>query len=509
MAKAIMVQGTMSHVGKSLLTAGLCRAFAQDGVRVAPFKSQNMALNSYVTWDGLEMGRAQVMQAEAAGIEPAVQMNPVLLKPTSDRGSQVIVEGEVVGVMPAKEYFRYRKTLQPIVRRNYEKLCARYDVIVIEGAGSPAELNLKEDDLVNMGVARMAKAPVLLVGDIDRGGVFAQLYGTLALLEEEERRLVKGLIVNKFRGDLSLFDAGVRILEEKCQVPVLGTLPYLPLHLEEEDGQRQELSSCKKDALFDIAVIRFPRISNFTDLDALGRAEEVNLRYVQSVRELGMPDMIVLPGTKNTMADLAWLRRTGLAKAVSEKAGRGTLLVGICGGFQMLGQRLEDPLHTEEGGTMEGLGLLPLATSFSGQKTRCRVSGRFLELEGPYRLLGGVTVSGYEIHMGHSFLAGEKPEEGKGVQQAVRLRDTRTGEEKIDGFCRENILGTYVHGLFDHPQTLRAMLQILAGHRGVSLPDRDRPDPRAYKESQYDLLAAALRENLQMDLIYRILEEGV
>ena len=313
MAKAIMVQGTASNAGKSLLAAALCRIFRQDGYRVTPFKSQNMALNSCITPEGLEMGRAQVMQAQAAGTTPSVRMNPILLKPTNDTGSQVIVNGVPRGTMKAADYFAYKKALVPDIMEAYHSLEEEYDIIVIEGAGSPAEINLQKDDIVNMGMARMARAPVLLCGDIDRGGVFASLYGTIALLPPEEQKLIRGTIINKFRGDVEILRPGLVQLEQLTGKPVLGVVPMLDVDVDDEDSlsQRLEQRPAKK-GLIDIAVIRLPRLSNFTDFNALERMEEVTLRYVRSPKELGKPDLVILPGTKNTMDDLRWLRESGL-----------------------------------------------------------------------------------------------------------------------------------------------------------------------------------------------------
>ena len=309
-AKSIMIQGTMSNAGKSLLAAGLCRIFRQDGYSVAPFKSQNMALNSYITRDGLEMGRAQVVQAEAAGVEPTVEMNPILLKPTSDMGSQVIVNGVPLGNYKAGDYFRMKRQLVPQIMAAYRKLEEQYDIIVLEGAGSPAEINLKAEDIVNMGMARMAKAPVLLAGDIDRGGVFASLYGTIALLEPEERAMVKGTIINKFRGDVDILKPGLDMLEELTHVPVLGVVPMMDVDLDDEDSLSDQLRRTGGDAPLDVAVVRLPRISNFTDFNALGRHPAVGLRYVSNPFELGRPDLVVLPGTKSTLHDLDWLKET-------------------------------------------------------------------------------------------------------------------------------------------------------------------------------------------------------
>ena len=370
MAKCIMIQGTMSNAGKSLLAAGLCRIFAQDGYRVAPFKSQNMALNSYITADGLEMGRAQAVQAEAAGTEPRADMNPILLKPTTDIGSQVIVNGISRGNMRAKDYFAYKKELIPEILAAYNRLCGDYDIIVIEGAGSPAEINLKKDDIVNMGLAAMVDAPVLLAGDIDRGGVFAQLYGTVALLEESERKRICGLIVNKFRGDSSILEPGIRQLEELCGILVAGVVPYMDVDIEDEDSLSEKLGQREK-GLVDLAVIRFPKISNFTDLDVFVRIPGVTVRYVTKVSELGTPDLVILPGTKNTISDLLWMRQNGLEGAILKLAGRNVPVWGICGGYQMMGEEVIDEEGAESGECrrIEAMGLLPLRTVFEKEKS--------------------------------------------------------------------------------------------------------------------------------------------
>ena len=321
-AKSLMVQGTMSGVGKSLLVAGLCRVLAQDGVRVAPFKSQNMALNSAITAEGLEMGRAQVVQAEAAGIEPTVAMNPILLKPTTDMGSQVIVRGKSLGTMAARDYFAFRHTLKDQIMEAYEELASSYDVILVEGAGSPAEVNLKRDDIVNMGLAQMVDAPVALVGDIDRGGVFAQLIGTMMLLEDHERQRVKGSIVNKFRGDVTILEPGLDILRAKMGVPVLGVVPYMQLDIDDEDSLSDRLAMRAGAGLVDVAVVRLPKISNFTDFAPLEAHPLLGVRYVERLSEMGNPDMVILPGTKSTMADLLWLRESGLETAILRLAER-------------------------------------------------------------------------------------------------------------------------------------------------------------------------------------------
>lgn len=485
MANAIMIQGTASNAGKSLLAAGLCRIFAQDGYKVAPFKSQNMALNSAITPDGFEMGRAQVVQSEAAGVAPDVRMNPILLKPTSHVGSQVIVNGVPRGTMAAGEYFRYRKSLIPEVMAAYESLAAEYDIIVIEGAGSPAEINLKADDIVNMGMARMARAPVLLAGDIDRGGVFASLYGTVALLEAGERAMVKGTVINKFRGDAALLRPGLTMLEELTQIPVVGVVPWLELDLDDEDSLSPRLTSGRREALLDVAVVRLPHISNFTDFNALGRHPAVGLRYTDRPEDLGRPDLVILPGSKSTLADLDWLRRRGLDRAVLALAAAGTPVAGICGGYQMLGQRVDDPEGAEGGGSQEGLGLLPVATRFSREKTRTRRRAAFPACTGLFAPLEGCPLEGYEIHMGDS------------------------GPEGLFS-VRENVLGTYLHGFFDTPELRDRLVSLLLARRGLTWTgETGDEDGQAYREEQYDKLAAALRASLDLEAVYRILEQGL
>lgn len=502
MAKAIMVQGTMSNAGKSLLAAGLCRIFKQDGYRVAPFKSQNMALNSFITEEGLEMGRAQVMQAEAAGIAPSVLMNPILLKPTNDTGSQVIVNGEVLGTMSARDYFRYKKKLIPDVRKAYNTLAEQNDIIVIEGAGSPAEINLKSDDIVNMGMAKMAKAPVLLVGDIDRGGVFAQLIGTVILLEEDERAMVKGLVINKFRGDKTILDPGVEMLEERSGIPVVGVAPYLNIQVEDEDSLTERFERKQEVDLIDIAVIRVPRISNFTDFNPLESIPGVSLRYVKHVNDLGNPDMIILPGTKNTMEDLLWMRESGMEAAVLKEASRGKVIFGICGGYQMLGETLSDPFGVEAGGTIAGMRLLPMDTVFAENKTRTRVTGSFQELSGVLAPLSGAVLEGYEIHMGETALKGN-------AAPSTAICDSVSGVRKADGAYLENVCGTYVHGVFDREEVAEALIRALGEKKGIDVSQMTGVDFQAFKETQYDILAAELRKHLDMEAIYKILDEGI
>ncbi len=503
MARAIMIQGTMSNVGKSLLTAGLCRIFKQDGCRVSPFKSQNMALNSFITREGLEMGRAQAMQAEAAGIEPLVCMNPILLKPNSDTGSQVIVNGEVLGSMSAQEYYAHKASLLPEIKKAYRKLDESNDIIVIEGAGSPAEINLKRDDFVNMGMAKLAHAPVLLVGNIDPGGVFAQLIGTLDLLEADERALVKGLVINKFRGDKTILDPGIAMLEELSGVPVLGVVPWLQIDVDEEDGLNERFRGPQEVKPIDIAAILFPRIANFTDLDPFARLDQVSLRYVRRPEELKSPDMIVLPGTKSTMDDLLWLRKSGLEAAILKAAADGCVIFGICGGYQMLGETLSDPLGVEAGGSLRGMGLLPVDTVFAGEKTRTQVTGRFANLPGVLEDLSGTELTGYEIHMGQT-----KLHEGASNLTFLESRTGEKSEEKADGAVKGTVFGTYVHGIFDSMQAAPAVAAALGRRKGLDLKSLEPTDLHTFKETQYDLLADTLRESLDLKKVYEILRAG-
>ena len=487
MALNIMLQGTMSNAGKSLLAAGLCRIFRQDGYRVAPFKSQNMALNSFITKDGGEMGRAQVVQAEACGIEPDVRMNPILLKPTTDVGSQVIVNGQVRGNMRAMEYYAKKREYLPDVMHAYESLALENDVIVIEGAGSPAEINLKQDDFVNMGLAKLVNAPVLLIGDIDRGGVFAQLYGTIALLEPDERARVKGTIINKFRGDRTILEPGLRQLEALCGVPVAGVVPYAPVDIDDEDSLSARFTKNTARKLLDIAVIRLPRISNFTDFSPFERYEGVSLRYIDRVSSLGAPDLILLPGTKSTIADLQWLRQSGLEAAILKEAARGTLVFGVCGGYQMLGRSICDPDGVETAGETDirGMGLLPVDTVFRGEKVQRQTRGVFSGVCGMLAGLNGLSYEGYEIHMGRS----EKslpPLIGSG-----------------------NVYGSYIHGIFDAPGIADAILTAICRMRSFDPAALGAFDVHAYKERQYDLLADTVRAGLDMDFVYRVLRREI
>ena len=486
-AKCIMVQGTMSGAGKSLLCAALCRIFKQDGYKVAPFKSQNMALNSYVTRNGMEMGRAQVMQAEAAGIEPDVRMNPVLLKPSSDIGSQVIVLGEVRGQMTATEYYEYKNSLMPEVMKAYNELAEENDIIVIEGAGSPAEINLRENDIVNMGMAEAAGAPVLLAGDIDRGGVFAQLYGTVKLLTEDEQKRIAGLIVNKFRGDIDILAPGLKMVEEKTGIPVLGVVPYIRVDIDDEDSLAPRLSAKSEVKPLDIAIIRIPRMSNFTDFAPLEAHEVIGARYVQSAEELHNPDMVIIPGTKSTMDDLLWMRQNGIESAIQKLASSGTPVLGVCGGYQMMGEKLQDPHHIEgDLEEMHGMGLLPTETTFTQIKTRTRFTADVKAKD-----FEGAKLDGYEIHMGESIVKGDPfltLENGK---------DDRCA-------CGTNF-GTYLHGLFDTGELTEKLVKYLCDRKGIEYSEAAPISHSTYVEKQYDILADGVRAAMDFDKIYKIM----
>lgn len=509
MPRALMVQGTASSAGKSLLVAALCRIYARSGLRVAPFKAQNMALNSYVTPDGLELGRAQALQARAAGVEVDVRMNPVLLKPEGNSVSQVVVLGQPWKRVPAGEYWRERGTLWSAVTGAFDELRDRFDLVVVEGAGSPAEINLKASDIVNMAVARYARAPVLLVGDIDRGGVFASFVGTLALLEEEERDLVAGFVVNKFRGDRDLLQPGLDMLRERTGKPTLGVVPWIEgLLLAEEDsvalesaarsGRERRFSSSPRGSRggrVDIAVIRFPRISNFDDLDALAMEEGVDLRFVEDLRHFGDPDAVILPGTKATLEDLRWLASSGLVPRIQEARRRGASIVGICGGYQMLGLSVEDPDGVEGPSGPSGaeaLGLLSHRTRFLPSKTLTRVEARLSSPAPALREASGCPVIGYEVHMGVSV---------GGVEEAL-LEDSspdpgRLGTRNADG----SVWGTYLHGVFDEAPFRRAWLRSLgwAGEGpGEALSAR--------RERELDRLADAVAESLDLGALDRLLE---
>ena len=492
MAKAIMVQGTMSNSGKTFVTAGLCRVFKQDGYKVAPFKSQNMALNSYITKEGLEIGRAQAMQAEAAMIEPTHWMNPILLKPTSNMGSQVIVNGEVYDNLSAQEYYEMKDNLAPEVMKAFQHLSDENDIVVIEGAGSPAEINLAENDIVNMGMAKMANAPVILVADIDRGGVFASAYGTVKLLPKEDQDRFCGIVINKFRGDVEILKPGLKMLEDLTGKPVLGVLPMEKIDVDDEDSLSDRLNQRAFTDGIDVAVIRLPHIANFTDFSVFELIDGVSLRYVSDKRELGEPDLILLPGTKNTMADMEWLIESGL-ESMLIRASRTTRIIGICGGFQLLGKEMHDPDGVEHGGDMRGLGLLDTSTTFQGGKTRTRIHGTIKEDRNLYGLENRV-VEGYEIHMGLTTNLGE-------AIPMIELEDGRT-----DAYMRKDgrVWGSYLHGIFDNEDLVFGLVHDIMREKGIN-PEENHLSVAEYKEIQYNKLADLIRTHLDMDQIYKFL----
>lgn len=485
----LMLAGTGSDVGKSVLAAALCRIFRQDGYHPAPFKAQNMALNSYVTPDGLEIGRAQAVQAEAAGLDCHADMNPLLLKPSSDRTSQVVFNGKPIGHRDAYDYFRRegRDELRQAVHRAFDRLAARYNPVVMEGAGSIAEINLSDTDLVNMPMARYAGADVILVADIDRGGVFASAYGSIALQTPDDRRRIKGIIVNKFRGDLRLFEEGRRLLEQTCGVPVLGIIPYYKdIHIEEEDSV--ELERKRREAVqgrVNVAVVLLRHLSNFTDFDLLERDSRVNLYYTNNTDELVKADIIILPGTKSTLADLYELRSNGVAEAVMQAHRNGATVMGICGGYQMMGREVADPDGVEGAvRSLPGLGLLPVRTVMQGEKVTRQVAFRLTPD-------GDELCRGYEIHMGSTAPCGQEP-----VEPLAFFDDGTTDGCRVD----KRTFGTYLHGILDNPLFIDRLLQPFAA--GAREPVSDYA---AFRERQYELLAAHVRAHLDMPLLYRIL----
>lgn len=495
-----MVQGTASSVGKSLLCAAFCRILSQDGYRAVPFKSQNMALNSYVTREGLEMGRAQVMQAEAAGLEPRVEMNPVLLKPTSDQGSQVIVMGKVVNNMEAAAYLQWKEKLLPVIDEAYADLARDHDVVVIEGAGSPAEINLKDKDLVNMGLAARLRAPVLLAGDIDRGGVFASLYGTVALLEPDEKKLLKGVIINKFRGDRAVLEPGLQQLEALIALPVLGVIPYMALNLDDEDSVTERFRGRRaKGTGLKVQVVLLPRIANFTDYNPLELFEDLSLDYIREPGELDSPDLLILPGSKNTIEDLLHLRRLGWEKPLKEYAAGGGLLMGICGGFQMLGKKILDPLGVESREKeIPGFGLLDFITTMEKEKSTRQVEASWHYSDKRYfaNMAKEEPICGYEIHMGQTDYGAEK--------HPVYVQTTAQWEGAVN--AGGNVFGTYLHGIFDNLGWTQKLLNTLRLKSG--LPEHSTALPATYrehKEREYDNLAAVVRENINLAEVYRII----
>ncbi len=495
MTKNIMVLGTASSVGKSMVTAALCRIFTEDGYRVAPFKSQNMALNSFITKDGGEMGRAQVVQAQACGLEPSVLMNPVLLKPSTDTKAQVIINGKVHSNKSAVEYHQFKPQVKGIVKEAYDKLAEDRDIIVIEGAGSPAEINLRDKDIVNMGMAEMVDAPVLLVGDIDRGGVFASIVGTIVLLSEEEKKRVKGLIINKFRGDVNILKPGIDQLEEITGIPVVGVIPHMKIMLEDEDSVSERLEQREKTGEIDICVLKNPRLSNYTDFDVFDLFPDVGLRYATTAEEIGEPDLIILPGSKNTIEDLSYIKASGMNMMISMLHEKGKAIVGICGGFQMLGEKIEDPdgVEGKPGAQAYGLGLTEMRTVMDKEKVTTQVKGKIINGNHLLKGLEGYEISGYEIHMGKS----------TGIEEEDSLTITENGK---GGISSPNIMGTYIHGIFDNTEFTRKFLNNIREKKGLPPIETD-TTIEEHREREFSKLSAITRENLNMDIIYKILEE--
>jgi adenosylcobyric acid synthase len=504
-AKTLMVQGTGSSVGKSVLVTALCRIFKQQGLRVAPFKAQNMSLNSFVTAAGEEIGRAQAVQAEAAGVLPSVEMNPVLLKPEADNCSQIIIRGKPVTRTSAAEFLKIKSMLWSAITESIECLRSSFDLVVIEGAGSPAEINLKDRDLVNMKVALHCRSPVLLAADIDRGGIFASLVGTMELLESDERALVKGFVINKFRGDISLLIAGLDWLENRTGVPVAGVIPYYrDIDIAEEDSitiEKRRAMRLRTDFDLDIAVIALPHISNFDEFDPLEREPRVRLRYVEERDDLGDPDLIILPGTKTTVADLNFLRTTARDQEIIRQVSRGTPIIGICGGYQMLGETIHDPEEIESAEPITpGLALLPVASRFSPAKSTHQVKARTMIARGILAKAKHAPLSGYEIHMGQT----ESPTAGRPF--SIEQRSGKSCSDR-DGYISKDghVLGTYIHGVFQNDTWRRAVLSELAERKGKTLSAMT---SSFSAEEQYDRLAAHVRASLNMDLILRLVGPG-
>ena len=500
--RTIMVQGTASHVGKSVLVTALCRIFKNDGFSVAPFKAQNMSLNSYVTPDGGEIGRAQAVQAEAAGIACSVEMNPVLLKPEADSRSQVVVLGHPQMSTTAADYYRLKSQLWPVVTGALEKLRSKYEVVVIEGAGSPAEVNLVGDEIVNMKIARHCRAPVLLVGDIDRGGVFASLLGTLWLLKPGDLRLIKALVINKFRGDPKLLEPGLKFLEKKAGIPVAGVIPYFhDINIAQEDSVTlEQLKPRQSLAQIDIAVIRLPHISNFDDFDPLDKENGVRVRFVNSIENLNHPDLVILPGSKTTVSDLVWLKASGLAHRITELYQDGAFVIGICGGYQMLGRYINDPDHVESAvRRSQGLGLLPIATAFLPTKETHQIKGNVIAERGLLAEARNISFEGYEIHMGRA-------ESGEGGA-AFRIRERSAKPcDALDGCLDKNgrVLGTYIHGLFHNQELRRGILRQVARAKGQPISFTGGFAGDDQRDAEYDKLAKLVRDSLDMDFIYSV-----
>lgn len=487
-----MVVGTSSGAGKSITVTALCRVLTKDGYKVSPFKSQNMALNSFVTKSGLEMGRAQVVQAYACMIEPEAYMNPILLKPTTDRKIQIIVNGKSIGNMSGIEYGKFKTSLKPEIMKSYDYIRENYDISILEGAGSPVEINIKGEDIANMKMAEMADSPVILVADIDRGGVFASIYGTIMLMSEKERARVKGVIINKFRGDINILKSGLEEIEKLTGVPVIGVMPYTNVDIEDEDSVTERFKRLQKKKGINISVIKLKHISNFTDIDALRMVEDINIKYINSVDEMGEEDIIIIPGTKNTIDDLKELKDNGIATEIIKASKNGKVIIGICGGFQMLGEKIKDPYGIEsEIKEIPGLGLLELETVMEKEKNTTQYEGKLSNCTGLLEGLEGEEIKGYEIHQGVTF----------GNESKVN------DEDRIVTVIKgENIFATYLHGIFENEKITRNILNKVRAKKGIELQMKGITFDE-YREQQLDKLEKIFRENVDIDKIYEILGE--
>jgi len=501
--KSLMFQGTASSVGKSILTTAFCRIFKEDGYNVAPFKSQNMALNSFITEEGLEMGRAQVVQAEASGKKPSVLMNPILLKPTTDKKCQVILNGKVYDNLSAMEYHNFKPKLKELVKESYEKLLAQNDIVVLEGAGSPAEINLRENDLVNMGMAEISDSPVIIVGDIDRGGVFASIYGTIMLLNEEERKRVKGVIINKFRGDVEILKPGIKMLEDLINIPVLGVIPYTNVQIEDEDSLAERFRKKEEGrGEIKVEVLYLPHVSNFTDFNVFETQEDVNLRYVMRGESIGDPDILIKKKKKNTIEDLIYLRNSGLEEQILRLHKAGKIIVGICGGYQILGRKIKDPYETESAlDEINGLGLLNVETVFEEIKTTTQIKGKIMpHNNGILEKIETHNVTGYEIHMGQTMLMDDTSAFLKITKRLEKDIDVLDGAVNKEG----NVFGTYVHGIFDNIDFTRELLNKIREQKGLGKIESSINSFDEFKEREYQKLAKIVRENVDVEKIYKI-----
>ncbi len=490
-----MIQGTASSVGKSIITAGLCRIFCSDGYAVAPFKSQNMSLNSFVTSEGHEMGRAQVVQAQACRLRPSSLMNPILLKPTGHRNAQVVLNGIVYKNMTAAGYHEYKSKAKTIVTEAYKSLAEKFDIIVIEGAGSPAEINLRDNDIVNMGMAEIADSPVILVSDIDRGGVFASIAGTMLLLNDRERERVKGVIINKFRGDIELLKPGLTMLEDIIKIPVLGVVPYIDINLEDEDSVTERFNPREGKGDIEIDIIRLPHISNFTDFDVFRLFEDVKFKFIEKAEDIENPDIIIIPGTKNTIEDLRVIKENGIADKIIGHHNLNKLIIGICGGYQMMGRSIRDPHRVESSvGQISGLGFIEMDTILEKKKLTEQVKGSVEMNSGILKGLIGAEIKGYEIHMGIS-------------RGSIENRCFIRINNRISGIAHENIMGTYIHGIFDNQKFTRGLLNNIRAQKGLE-PVKKFTSVNEEKEKEFNRLAHTLRKSIDIDKIYKIMDQA-